>query len=108
RNDAAASMHYVHLNNDQSRELINARQRYQAWREAAARERGYRGSMVWAEVNGAEYLVRSYYDENNKRRQKSLGRRDAKSEGIKAAFDLERQAAQTRRKRLDEGLDRQA
>ena len=101
-------MLFAQLNNDQSREMINARQRYQAWREAAARQRGYRGSMVWAQVNGAEYLVRSYYDENNKRRQKSLGRRDAGSEAIKAAFDLERQNAETSRKRLDESLDRQA
>jgi hypothetical protein len=99
---------FVELDNDQRRELINTRQRFQAWREAVLRERGYRGSMVWDEVQAKEYLMRSFYDEHGRRRQKSLGRRDVETEKIKEKFENERTTAQEERKRLDDALNRQA
>lgn len=101
-------MQLPELNNDQRREVVNTRQRYEAWRNASSREYGYRGSMVWAEVNGSDYLVRSSYDEHNVRRQKSLGRRNAETEALKLKFDEERQRASASRKNLDEALHRQA
>lgn len=101
-------MQFAELNNDQGRELINARQRFQAWRNAAKREHGYRGSMVWAEANGTEYLVRSYYDDENRRRQKSLGIRSEAGERLRAKFEVERREAISNRKALDVALDRQA
>lgn len=101
-------MPFPELNNDQRREVVNTRQRFEAWQNAAGRDYGYRGSMTWAEINGIEYLVRSYYDEKNVRRQKSLGRRDVDTEALKARFDDERQQAAASRKNLDQALDRQA
>lgn len=99
---------FIELNNDQRREMVNTRQRYQAWRNAAAREAGYRGSMVWEETKGQDYLLRSFYDENGKRRQKSLGKRDSETETLKQRFDTERKEAADSRKALDAILDRQA
>jgi hypothetical protein len=99
---------FVELDNDQRRELINTRQRFQTWREAILRERGYRGSMVWDEVQAKEYLMRSFYDEYGRRRQKSLGRRNIETEKIKEKFENERTKAREERKRLDDALNRQA
>lgn len=88
--------------------MVNTRQRYQAWRNAVAREVGYRGSVVWEETKGQEYLLRSFYDEDGKRRQKSLGKRSPKTEALKQHFDSERKDATDSRKALDAILDRQA
>jgi hypothetical protein len=99
---------FLELNNDQSREMVNTRQRYQAWRNASDRERGYRGSLVWEETKGTQYLLRSYYDETGSRRQKSLGKRTPDTELIKQRFDSERKDAVESRKSLDAILDRQA
>jgi hypothetical protein len=99
---------FVELDNDQRRETVNTRQRFQAWLEASRRERSYRGSMIWGEVQGKEYLLRSYYDEHGSRRQTSLGRRDSKTEAMKKKFETDREAAQAERKRLDSALTRQA
>ena len=99
---------FIDLNNDQRREMVNTRQRYQAWRNAVAREVGYRGSVVWEETKGQEYLLRSFYDEDGKRRQKSLGKRSPKTEALKQHFDSERKDATDSRKALDAILDRQA
>jgi hypothetical protein len=99
---------FIELNNDQRREMVNTRQRYQAWRNAVDREHGYRGSMVWEETKGNQYLMRSYYDAAEKRRQKSLGRRSHETETIKARFDAERAAATEARKSIDLVIERQA
>lgn len=99
---------FVDLNNDQRREMINTRQRYQAWRNAVERERAYRGSLVWEESRGHDYLLKSFYDEHGKRRQKSLGRRSSETEAIKAGFDAQRAEAIASRQAIDETLTRQA
>jgi len=99
---------FSEFNNDQRREAVNTRQRFQAWQNAIQRQRGYRGSMVWGETAGEEYLLRSYYDEHGRRRQKSLGRRTAETEALKATFETEREEATKSRKSLDEVLRRQA
>jgi hypothetical protein len=99
---------YVELNNDQRREMVNSRQRFDAWRNALRRERGYRGSMTWEKSKGHVYLIRSYYEESGKRRQKSLGRRTADTELLKDTFEAERTAAIDHRKNLDEAMVRQA
>lgn len=101
-------MDFIELGADQSRELINTRQRYQAWCGAVARERGFRGSMVWETSKGQEYLFRAYYAHDGKRRQKSLGRRSPETEALKATFETERATAIASRKRLDEVLARQS
>jgi hypothetical protein len=99
---------FVELNNDQRREAVNTRQRFQAWRNALDRERGFKGSMVWDETKGHEYLLRSYYDDRGRRRQKSLGRRSPETEQAKLRFETERENALAARKTLDEIIERQA
>lgn len=101
-------MEFLELNGDQSRETINTRQRYQAWRNARARERGYKGSMVWEKSRGHEYLFRVYYDEAGKRRQKTLGRRSRETEETKDRFDRERTDARERRRKTDAVMEQQA
>lgn len=101
-------MEFLELNGDQSRETINTRQRYQAWRNARARERGYKGSMVWEKSRGHEYLFRVYYDEAGKRRQKTLGRRSRETEETKDRFDRERTDARERRRKIDAVMEQQA
>ena len=101
-------MDFVELAADQSREVINTRQRYQAWRNAVERERGFRGSMVWETSKGHDYLFRASYADDGKRRQKSLGRRSPETEALKSTFENERASATASRKRLDEALARQA
>ncbi len=97
------------LNNDQRRETVNTRQRYEAFRAAKAQLRHYRGSMVWSRTKGIEYLLRSAYDEpGGPRRQVSLGPRSPDTERIKQEFDLAREAARRRFDAARAVLDRQS
>jgi hypothetical protein len=102
-------MEIQELNNDQRREAVNSRQRFAAWQAAQAKVAQFKGSMVWASDNGAEYLVRSAYDpKTGLRRQKSLGPRSPETERLKAQFDGGRDKAKRRADELRELLDRQA
>ena len=101
-------MEFQELNSDQRREAINTQQRYAALREAKARAKGYRGSMIWTETKGHEYLVRSYYDKAGLRRQSSLGPRSPKMEETKAEYERGREEAANRLKDLKATIDRQA
>lgn len=97
------------LNNDQRRETVNTRQRYEALQGAKTRLRHYRGSMVWSATKGTDYLLRSAYDgEDGKRRQSSLGARSSETERIKAEFDQGRGTARERVETLREVMERQA
>jgi hypothetical protein len=101
-------MEFQELNNDQRREAVNTQQRYAAYREAKSRADGYRGSMVWTEAKGHEYLVRSYYDKTGLRRQSSLGLRSPETEKKKADYERGRAEAESRQKDMKAVLDRQA
>lgn len=97
------------LDNDQRREMINARQRYAVFREAAERLAKYRGSMVWSATKGTDYLLRSFYpDEGGSRRQRSMGPRSAETEAIKQEFDSGRAVARRRHKATWTAVERQA
>ena len=96
------------LNSDQRREVVNTRQRYAAYREAENRAKGYRGSMTWARIRGADYLVRSHYDKAGVRRQTSLGLRSKETEAIKLEYDHGRSDAQSRLKDLEAVMARQS
>jgi hypothetical protein len=99
----------LELNNDQRRELINTRQRFEALRAAATRFAAYRGSMVWSSSKGADYLLRSFYDEaTGARKQRSLGVRSAETERMKAEFDTGRAEAKARHAAAQEVMARQA
>ncbi len=102
-------MEIQELNNDQRREAVNSRQRYDAWRSARAKLDQFKGSMVWTSDKGGQYLVRSAYDpKSGLRRQKSLGPRSPKTEKLKAQFEDGRQSTKGRLAELEELLDRQA
>lgn len=101
-------MMFQELDNDQRREQVNTRQRYSAWREAKARVGSYRGSLVWHEMKGDEYLVRSYYDVSGNRRQKSEGKRGPETETLKADWDRGRAEADERLKSMRDAVSRQA
>jgi len=99
---------FKELNNDQRREKVNTDQRFEAWREARRRASGYRGSLVWHEAKGEEYLTRSYYDSAGVRRQKVEGKRAPETEKLRADWHAAREEAQAREKQIREVLDRQS
>jgi hypothetical protein len=99
----------IALNNDQRREAINTRQRFDAWTRAKQRLDGYQGSMLWGRSKGTSYLRRSYYDERSGlRRQTSLGPRSATTEKLLADFKQGRNEAKARFADIDSTLARQA
>ncbi|WP_243368992.1 GSU2403 family nucleotidyltransferase fold protein [Microvirga solisilvae] len=106
--ESVETMLFQEFNGDQRREKVNSIQRYLSWRDAKERTESYRGSLVWQEVKGERYLVRSYYDASGKRRQRSEGRRNSETERLKAAWDQARQEAMERLKSLREVMARQA
>ena len=95
------------LDNDQRREMINSRQRHDAWAKARSLVNEYRGSMVWHEVNGETYLVRSAYNKLGVRRQVSLGPRNEETKKKKADFEVGREKAKARYYELNEARKRQ-
>ena len=99
---------FTDLNPDQRREAINTQQRFAGLAEAQARRRGFRGSMVWGESKGRQYLMRSAYDKQGRRRQTSLGPRSSQTERVKAEFDRGRMEARARWENLRLVMDRQA
>ncbi|HEX4298114.1 MAG TPA: nucleotidyltransferase domain-containing protein [Devosia sp.] len=101
-------MKFIELNNDQRRELVNTRQRNQAYQTLEARLASFRGSMVWAESKGTQYLARSSYDKAGIRRQRSLGAKSPATEHMKAEFDRGRAEAQESFKEIEASMERQA
>lgn len=99
---------FQELNGDQRRESVNTQQRYVAYREAEARNNGYRGSMGWKKIQGRDYLVRSYYAKSGVRRQTSLGLRSKETEATKREYDRGRTDAQDRLKDLKAVIARQS
>ena len=102
-------MQFQQLDNDQRREMVNSRQRFEAFQAALKRGESYRGSMVFSATGGTDYLLRSYYDpKSGLRRQKSLGPRSAGNEALKAAFEEGRAEAAEGLKAARAGIERQA
>jgi hypothetical protein len=99
---------FQELNTDQRREAVNTQQRHAALREAQERAKAYRGSMVWAQIKGRDYLARSHYDKSGLRRQTSLGPRSTETEAIKLEFDRGRDTASKRLEDLQAVIERQA
>lgn len=88
-------MNFVELDLDQRREAISTAQRFAAWRDAARREKEFRGSMTRSRSKGRDYLLRSSYG-RRRRRRRSLGPRGEGTEAIKASFEVGRCEAQAR------------
>lgn len=101
-------MQFQQLDNDQRREIVNSRQRFEAFQAALKRSKSYRGSMVFSATGGTDYLLRSYYDpRSGLRRQKSLGPRSAETEALKAGFERGRAEAAEDLKAARAGIERQ-
>lgn len=101
-------MLFQDLSADQRRELVNTRQRFDAWRAARDLASGFKGSMVWRRDKDREYLVRSDYDASGIRRQRSLGPRSRETERAKQAFDEGRERASARLADAEGFIARQA
>ncbi len=106
--ERALANEFSDLNPDQRREAINTQQRFAGLAEAQARRQAFRGSMVWGESKSRQYLMRSAYDKQGRRRQTSLGPRSPETERIKAQFDQGRIEARARWDSLRLVMDRQA
>jgi hypothetical protein len=72
-------MSYRDLGANESRVATDARQAYEAYRDAARQSAGYRGGMRFKTVSGRDYLVRTTGHEGNTR---SLGPRSPDTEKI--------------------------
>lgn len=84
-----------------------ARARFATWRAARGAVVALKGSLNWVTSKGADYLVRSAYEEpGGRRRQTSLGRRSPATEAKKAAFEAERIAAKQRLGEAEAALGR--
>ncbi|MGB6536633.1 MAG: nucleotidyltransferase domain-containing protein [Xanthobacteraceae bacterium] len=98
---------FQELNGDQRREVVNTQQRYSSLRESQEKAKAYRGSMVWTQIKGRDYLIRSYYDRSGLRRQTSLGPRAKETEAIKREFDRGRETTRARLADLQAVMTRQ-
>jgi hypothetical protein len=96
------------LDNDQGREVVNTRQRFDALQAAERKSGELKGTMYWMPESGTEYLVRSAYDRNGIRRNHSLGVRSADTEQLKSDYEAKREAARQRVQDLKASVSRQA
>lgn len=86
-------MSYVELSANQIRVSIDARQTFEAYREASNTLRQYRGGMTWKKSGGHEYLVKVI---NRTGGNKSLGPRSPETERIFAEFTAGKARAKDR------------
>lgn len=94
-------MDFKELSGEQRRQLINAQQLYEAWREANIdKRRRFAGGMRWLERNGTEYLHRKIGS-----RETSLGPRNGETEKTYVAFLSGRASNKERLKGLAAKLD---
>src|SRR5262245_60063439 len=92
---------FAELSNEQRRQLIDAKQAFNAWRDADREFRhSYRGSMRWKKVSGIEYLYRTYGAV-----KKSLGARSPDTERIKDDYMEQRGRLRQRATRLKSRLE---
>ena len=89
------------LSDDQRRQLVDARQVFEAWQSAdAVRHRRYRGSMRWLTRKGRDYLHRKLGT-----RERSLGARTVETERAWDAFHEGRARNRLELARLSARLD---
>ena len=93
-------MELPELSLEQRRVLIDAQQKYSAWREA---DRAFRasnkGSMSWKRSSGKEYLYRI-----DGKVQRSLGARSPETEKLKADYMASRTASRRRVTKMRDGI----
>ena len=75
-------MHWYELSDLQKKQYIDAESVFTALREAEKAAQTVRGSMLWRQVSGKTYLIRTHADNS----QKSLGPRNADTEAVYEKF----------------------
>ena len=94
-------MHFSELSANQIRVAVDARQTYDAYREARNVSRQYAFGLSWKPVKGREYLIRVF---NRKGGNKSLGPRSPETEKIFAEFVAGKARAKEREAALAKSL----
>jgi hypothetical protein len=98
-------MQSYEMSDDQRRIYVDAAQLHEAYMDAFAKSRAYRGGMHWKKVKGKEYLFRSL---DRYGYGKSLGPRSKETESIYDEFHNKKRQVQARLKQLKEKLKEQA
>ncbi|CAB5154183.1 hypothetical protein D3OALGA1CA_4613 [Olavius algarvensis associated proteobacterium Delta 3] len=93
------------MNDDQRRVYIDTAQLHEAYVDAFAKRRAYRGGMHWKKAKGKEYLFRSL---DRYGYGKSLGVRSVETEAVHEKFHSNKKEALARLKNLKEKLKEQA
>lgn len=83
------------------RQYINAKQAFTALLDTENEAKNFRGSMLWREIKGHSYLIRT----SPKATQKSLGARSPETEAIYTKFMTGKKAVEERRSALIKTLD---
>jgi hypothetical protein len=97
-------MEFTELNLEQRRRLVDARQVFEAWRDASIERRRGRGSMRWKAVGGKEYLFSRKY----RGVEHSRGVRSEETERIEAEFLQNRERLEKRVNQLGDRLSSMA
>ena len=74
-------MKFIDIDSNSNKIKINAIQCYEAWKDAINKWRPYKGSMMWRNVSGIDYLIHQ-----TAKVQKSLGSRSEETESIYRNF----------------------
>ncbi len=80
-------MHWHELSDWQKKQYIDAESVFMALRDAEKSAKAVRGSMLWRQVSGKTYLIRTNTDNS----QKSLGPRSPETEAVYAKFMARKQ-----------------
>ena len=89
-------MKFIDIDSNSNRIKINAIQCYEAWKDARDKGRSYKGSMMWRNISGTDYLLHQ-----SAKTQKSLGARCVETESIYINFQQRKTALAERIKTLN-------
>lgn len=98
-------MSYIELSDNQSRVLVDAKQTYEAYRQAVIASRSFSGGIQWKVVGDKEYLVRIT---NRTGGNKSLGPRSPDTERIYHEFIEGKRRIQDRLSHIEISLSEMA
>ena len=94
---------WTELDENQLRELVNARAAWRNWQDARREAAQVKGSMVWKAVGARTYLVRKSASGS----QKSLGPESPETASVLASFQSRKERAQARLKAMKAQVDLQ-
>lgn len=94
-------MNFIDLSQNQIRTAIDAKQTYEAFREAKKHREQYKGGMSWKTVSGKDYLIKVI---NRSGGNKSLGPRSPETELIYSKFTSGKKNAVSRLKSISDSI----